>query len=195
MGDIKSAWEKALEKAEQLGKPSDEELKRLQHIPTGNAIAAKYLNDEKFDLDAELTAFKGTGNRQYILQGIQETFMRNISLPHDERDKYLLNRSLNGLRLIKENRKQIDTVIDHVKNIISYYEQARQHTFTQFKKDFETRVKEAGKMMQQMQQQGASVEAQLQQQFQEEWRNVIKDLDIQYEKALDDQKQQIAKIA
>jgi hypothetical protein len=195
MGDIKSAWEKALEKAEQLGKPSDEELKRLEHIPTGNAIAAKYLSDEKFDLDSEITKYKGTGNRQYIVWGIQETFLRNISLPHDERDKYLFNRSLSGLRLIKENRKQVDIVIDHVKNIISYYEQARQHTFTQFKKDFETRVKEAGKMVQQMHQQGASLEAQLQQQFQEEWRTVIKDIDVQYEKALEDQKQQLIKIA
>ena len=194
MGDIKSAWEKAMEKAEQLGKPTDEELKKLEHIPTGNAIAAKYLNDEKYSLDAEITKYKGSGIRQYIVWGVQETFLRNISLPHDERDKNLLNRAVNGIRMLKDNKKQIDVVLDHVKNIINYYEQARQHTFSQFKKDFETKVKEAGKMMQQMPQSGSSIEAQLQQQFQEEWRATIKEIDVQYEKALEEQRQQILKI-
>jgi hypothetical protein len=137
MGDIKSALEKAMEKVEQLGKPSEEELRRLEHIPTGNTIAAKYLNDEKYDLDAQITKYKGSGIRQYIVQGAMETFLRNIRLPHDERDKYLLNRATSGIRMIKDNKKQVDIVLDHVKGILNYYEQARQHTFSKFKNDFE----------------------------------------------------------
>ena len=46
MDDIKSALEKAMEKAEQLGKPSDEERLEWQWIPEGRKVAANYLRNE-----------------------------------------------------------------------------------------------------------------------------------------------------
>jgi len=195
MGEIKSAWEKAMEKVEKLGKPSEDELKRLEHIPAGNAIAAKYLNIEDFNIDAEITKYKGTGIRPYIIEGAMETFLRNITLPHSEREKYLTNRALGGIRIIKDNKKQLDAIYEHIKNIISYYEQTRQHTFAQFKKEFESKLKESGEMLQQMAGGNANIEAQLQMQFQDEWRRISQDLDSKYEKALDEQKQLINKVS
>lgn len=194
MGEIKSAFEKAMEKVEKMGKPSEEELKRLQYLPGGNALAARYLNDEKFNLDAELAKFKGSGARQYIIEGAMEIFLRNITLPHDEREKMLTGRALSGIRIIKENKKQLDPVFEHIKNIIGYYEQTRQHTFSQFKKEFETRIKENPQMLQQMAGRGGNVEAQLQMQFQDEWRRASQELDSKYEKALEEQKQMIGSI-
>jgi len=195
MGEIKSAWEKAMEKVEKLGKPSEDELKRLEHIPAGNAIAAKYLNIEDFNIDAEITRYKGTGIRPYIIEGAMETLLRNITLPHSEREKYLTNRALDGIRIIKDNKKQLDAIYEHIKNIISYYEQTRQHTFAQFKKEFEAKLKESGEMLQQMAGGNANIEAQLQMQFQDEWRRISQDLDSKYEKALDEQKQLINKVS
>jgi hypothetical protein len=195
MGEIKTAWEKALEKVEKLGKASEEELTRMKNIPIGNALAAKFINDENNDFEAEITKYKGSGIRQYIIQGAMEVFLRNITLPHDEQEKYRSNRAMAGIRILKENKKQIDSVFDHIKNMMSYYEQARQHSFGQFKKDFEAKIREAGKMMQNMQGNAANLEAQIQQQFQDEWRRVSMELDTQYEKALEEQKQQLLKIA
>ena len=102
MSEMKSAWEKAMEKAEKLGKPSEEELKQLEYIPTGNIVAAKFLQEEKYDLDAELTKYKGSGGRQYIIQGAQEIFMRNIALPHNDHDKKVISRAMAGIKLLKE---------------------------------------------------------------------------------------------
>jgi hypothetical protein len=195
MGEIKSAWEKAMEKVEQLGKPSEDELKRLEHIPTGNSLAGKYLFDEKYDLDKEFSGYKGSGIRQYILQGIMEILLRNISLPHDDRGKYIALRALQGIRIVKDNKKGMDTVIDQIKNLLNYYEQARAQRFTQFKGQFESKLKESGIMMQQQTAQSAAMmEMQIQQRFQEEWRNSSRDLDMQYERALEEQKQQIQKL-
>ena len=194
MGEMKSAWEKALEKAEKLGKPSDEELKQIEHIPTGNMLAAKFLQEEKFDLDAELTKYKGSGVRQYIIQGAQEIFMRNITLPHNEHDKKVTSKSMEGIKLIKENKKQLDAIYERVNNLLSYYEQARQQAFAQFKKDFETKLKEASQALQQSAGAGVNIEAQIQQQFQDEWRRASAELDAQYQKALEEHKQQIAKM-
>jgi hypothetical protein len=194
MGEIKSAFEKAMEKVEKMGKPSEEELKRLQHLPAGNTLAAKYLNDEKFNFEAELAKHKGTGARPYIVEGALEIFLRNITLPHDEREKMLTGRALTGIRFIKENKKQLDGIYEHIKNIIGYYEQTRQHTFAQFKKDFETKIKENPQMLQQLSGRGGNVEAQLQMQFQDEWRRASQELDSKYEKALEEQKQMIQSI-
>lgn len=195
MGEMKSAWEKAMEKAEKLGKPSDEELKQLEHIPTGNMLAAKFLQEEKFDLDAELTKYKGSEARRYIIQGAQEIFMRNITLPHNEHDKQVTARAMAGIKILKDNKKQLDTIYERINNLLSYYDQARQQSFSQFKKNFETKLKEASQALQQSVNAGVNIEAQIQQQFQDEWRRASNELDNQYQKALEEHKQQIVKIA
>jgi hypothetical protein len=195
MGEIKTAWEKAMEKVDKLGKASEEELKRLENIPTGNAMAAKFITDENNDFESQLTKYKGSGVRQYVIQGAMEVFLRNITLPHDDRDKYRADRAMQGIKIIKENKKQVDTIFDHIKNLMSYYEQARQHSFGQFKKDFEARIREAGKMLQNMPANSGNLEAQIQQQFQDEWRRASMELDAHYEKALEEQKQQLLKTA
>jgi hypothetical protein len=124
-----------------------------------------------------------------------EIFLRNITLPHGERENYLTKRALSGIRIIKENKKQFDAIIEQINNIMSYYEQTRQHTFTQFKNDFEKKLKESGGMLQQMAGNKANMEAQLQMQFQDEWRKVSQELDSKYEAALEEQKQMIMKLS
>jgi hypothetical protein len=194
MGEMKSAWEKAMEKAEQLGKPTQDELKQLEYIPTGNSMAAKYTQDDKYDLDAELNKYKGNEARQYIVQGANEIFMRNISLPHNEADKRVTSRAMAGIRLLKENKKQLDVIYELVNNLLSYYDQARQQTFATFKKNFEEKIQETAKTLQQRQGGTANLEVQIQQQFQDEWRRASNELDAQYTKALEEHKEKILKL-
>ena len=195
MGEMKSAWEKAMEKAEKLGKPSDEELKQLEHVPAGNRLAARFIKEEGFDLDSELTKYKGTGIRKYILQGVEEIFLRNINLPRDEHSKQATARATAGIRLLKENKSQLETILERVTNVLNYYEQALQQTYMQFKQNFESKLPEISQALQQRRGPGVSVEAELQQQFQEEWHKISSQLDAQYEKALEEHRQQIAKLA
>ena len=195
MGEMKSAWEKAMEKVERLGKPSDEELKQLEHIPIGNKLAAKYLGEDDYDLDAQLTKYKGTGIRKYVMQGAEEIFLRNITLPHNEQSKDAVRRAMAGIKLLKENKNRLEAIFDRISNLLTYYEQARQHSFMQFKQSFEAKLREAGQALQQQLATGAPIEAELQQQFQEEWRRISSQLDAQYERALEEHRQEILKIA
>ncbi len=194
MGEMKSAWEKAMEKAELLGKPTQDELKQLEFIPLGSSMAAKYTQDDKYDLDAELNKYKGNEGRKYIVQGAHEIFMRNISLPHNETDKKVTSRAMAGIRLLKENKKQLDTIFELINNLLSYYDQARQQTFATFKKNFEEKIQETAKALQQRPGGAANLEVQIQQQFQDEWRRASNELDAQYTKALEEHKQQILKL-
>jgi len=195
MSEMKSAWEKAMEKVEKLGKLSEEELKQLEYQPAGNKLAAKYLQETGYNLDAELTKYKGTGVRKYVLQGAQEIFLRNIVLPKNEHDMQTTRRAMAGLRLLKENKNLLDTILDRITNLLNYYGQARQQTYLQFKKVFEAKLQESNQAMQQ--QMGAKVRIEPEQhpQFLEEWRRISSQLDAQYEKALEEHKQQIVKIA
>jgi hypothetical protein len=195
MSEMKSAWEKAMEKVEKLGKLSEEELRQLEYQPVGNKLAARYLQETDYNLDAELTKYKGTGIRKYVLQGVQEIFLRNISLPKNEHDMQTIRRAMSGLRLLKENKNLLDTILDRIANLLNYYGQARQQTHLQFKKDFESKLQEANQAMQQ--QMGAKVRIEPEQhpQFPEEWRRINSQLDAQYEKALEEHKQQILKLA
>ena len=195
MGEMKSAWEKAMEKVERLGKPTDEELKQMEHIPTGTKLAAKYLGEDDYDLDAELTKYKGTGIRKYVMQGAEEIFLRNITLPHNEQAKHTIRRAMAGIKLLKENKNRLEAIFDRIENLLTYYEQARQQSFTQFKQSFEVKLREAGQALQQQLGSGAPIEAELQQQFQEEWRRISSQLNAQYEKALEEHRQEILKIA
>lgn len=195
MGEMKSAREKAMEKAEKLGKLTDDELKLLECVPIGNRLAARYLQDANFNLDAELTKYKGTGLRKYIAKGAQEIFLSNIILPKNERDKQNIKRAMTGLRLIKENKNQLEIVLDRLTNLLNYYEQARQQAYLQFRRNFETKLQEASQALQKQPGNAATIEARLQAQFQAEWHNLSSHLDAQYQKVLEEHKQRILKIA
>ncbi len=195
MSEMKSAWEKAMEKVEKLGKLSEEELKQLEHQPAGNKLAAKYLQETDYNLDAELTKYKGTGVRKYILQGAQEIFLRNILLPKNEHDMQATRRAMTGLRLLKENKNLVDTILDRITNLLNYYGQARQQTYLQFKKDFEAKLQETNQALQQQMGVKVRIEPERHPQFLEEWRRINSQLDAQYEKVLEEHKQQISKMA
>ena len=194
MTEMKSAWEKAMEKVEKLGKPTEEEIKKLEYVPAGNTLAARFLQNDKFDLDAELTKYKGSGGRQFVIQGTQEILLRNITLPHNEHDKKVTLRAMAGIKIIKEHKKQVDVIFERINNLLTYYEQARQQAFSQFKKNFEAKLQELSKTLPQKPGAAANLEAQIQQQFQDEWRKASNELDAQYDRALEEQRQQLVKI-
>lgn len=194
MGEMKSAREKAMEKVEKLGKLTEDEIKRFECVPVGNKLASRYLQEDDFNLDAELTKYKGTGLRKYVAQGAQEIFLHNIILPQTERDRQLTKKSMAGLRIAKENKNQLETILDRITNLLNYYEQASQQTFSQFKKDFEAKLQETTKTLQRQPGNNLPIEVQLQAQFQAEWHKLNSQLNAQYEKVLEEHKQHIQKM-
>jgi hypothetical protein len=193
VSEMKSAREKAMEKVEKLGKLTEDEVKRFECVPVGNKLASRYLQDADFNLDAELTKYKGTGLRKYIAQGAQEIFLHNIILPQSERDKQVTKRAMAGLRIAKENKNQLETILDRITNLLNYYEQASQQTYSQFKKGFEAKLQETTQTLQKQPGNAVPIEVQLQAQFQAEWHKLSSQLNTQYEKVLEEHKQHIQK--
>lgn len=194
MSEMKSAMERAMEKVEKLGKPTTEELQRLEYIPVGNSLASKYLHDDQYDLASELKKYQDNESRRYIIKGAHNVFFQNITLPHDEQAKQNLAKAMKGIRLLKENKKQLDTIYERINNLITYYEQALQQAFLQFKNNFEAKVQETAANLQQRHGNISSIETELQKQFQDEWRRISNELDSKYETALEEHRQQILNV-
>ena len=195
MGEIKSAWEKAMEKANNLGKLSPDEADKLKYGPLGNALAAQYLREKGYDIEAELTKYKGSAAMRYITGGAEEVLLGNIFLPRSEQSKQDVKKAMAGIKLLKKDRKRVEVILDQINNLVSYYEQARQQAFMQLKSNFTARLQQAAANSGQQPGARVSVDPERQPQFQEAWLKISSQLDAQYEKVLQEQKQQISKIA
>src|SRR5512137_1923106 len=122
MGEMKSAWQIAMEKADKLGKVSQDELNSLKYVPDGNRIASLFIQDEKCDLLSELSKFPAGDVARFVKKGVDEILVRNITLPHNDEDTRKTKRAMEGLRLIKENKKQLESLLGLVNNLVNQYQ-------------------------------------------------------------------------
>lgn len=191
MSDMKSAYERAMERVEKLGKASPEEMQRMEAVPIGNKLAAQYMKEPDFNLDGELAKYKGTGIRKQIIEGVMEILLRHIALPATPGAKAAIDRAKRGILSIKENKRAVENVFTQLDNLFNYYDQARQQTFNQLKQALEQRVAQQMRASGQL---GAQpkIDVTAQPEFQQEWARVLADLNARYDQALEEQKQRIA---
>jgi hypothetical protein len=194
MGEMKSAWQIAMEKADKLGKVSPDELNSIKYIPEGNRIASQFLQDEKTDLLSELAKFPADDAAGFIKKGIDEILVRNITLPRNDEDTRKTNRAMAGLRLIKENKKQLESILGLVNTLVNQYQAALQQTYAEFKKKAEVTIQQASRTTRPQRGDQMPLEQKLQLQLQEEWREVHSQLDTQYDKALNEHRQKILEL-
>jgi hypothetical protein len=194
MGEMKSAWQIAMEKADKLGKVSQDELNSIKYVPEGNRIASHFLQDENGDLLSELAKFPAGDTARFIKKGIDEILVRNIALPRNDEDTRKTNRAMAGLRLIKENKKQLESIFGLINTLVNQYQVALQQTYAEFKKKAEVTIQQASRNPQPQRGNQMPLEQRLQLQLQEEWREVHSELDAQYDKALDEHRRKILEL-
>ena len=195
MDEMKSAYERAMERAESLGKASEEDLTKWKYLPEGAKLAAKYLRDE-FDLATEIGKYDEKV-RQHVVQGAQEAFIRNIDLPRNDLAKKKNKKVMEAIKELKRDKVGIENVYTKLRRVFSHYEkegeQQRRQTYEAVKSDFEAKLMQAAQ-----QQPGAAppprVSVESHPQFQQEWRRVLAQLDSQYLKLLDEYKKEILTI-
>ena len=195
MDEMKSAYERAMERAESLGKASEEDLGKWKYIPEGTKLAARYLKDE-FDLATEIGKYDEKV-RQHVVQGAQEAFIRNIDLPRNELAKKKNKKVMEAIKELKRDKVGIENVYTKLRRVFSHYEkegeQQRRQTYEAVKRDFETKLMQAAQK-----QLGTSppprVNVETHPQFQQEWRRVLAQLDSQYLRLLEEYKKEILTI-
>jgi len=194
--EIKSALEIAMEKVEKLGEVTEEERMRWKHVPEGEKLAARYLK-QNLNLLSELGKFE-ENVKKYVVEGAQEVLIRNIELPMNDYLRKKNRRVMEGIKLLKNDKVSVENVFSKLRRIFDHYieqgEQQRRQAFESLKVDVEARIQQAVK-----QQMGPlasmKIDVESQPQFQEEWRRMLAQLDMQYMSLINEYKQELAAIA
>ncbi|MEG6616350.1 DUF6657 family protein [Peptococcaceae bacterium 1198_IL3148] len=124
-GKIKSALEKALERAATFPRLSDEELQRMEYVPKGQVLAGKFLNNN--GITDELASYSAD-KLVYIYQGMEDTLLKNIALPEDDNTMHSNIKALEGFYLIKEDKLALQPVVEELQHLFNYYRQAVEQT-------------------------------------------------------------------
>jgi len=186
MGKIKTAMEKALERVASLPETSPDEIARMENIPRGKSIGASFMNNNDFDLGKKLAEIPDE-TKQYVLEGIQEVLLMNITLPAGEHSGDLNQRAMEGIKAIKKDKTDVAAVLGELDHLLQYYFHAVDQTRERFKQEFEMRSQNA-------RMQGVRETEQERMEFQEEWANVIRQLNQRFEMSLDELKDKIRQI-
>ncbi|OAQ20983.1 DUF6657 family protein [Thermosulfurimonas dismutans] len=185
MGEIKSALEIALEKAEKIGRASREELKLEELKEKGQRLAAKFLNsEEEIDLAAEIARLNPSEKGPFI-KGIIFTLLRNINLPRDEYALEGAKKALLGLEIVFSAFPDVKQLTQEIERLLSQYLQHRKALYEQLKQQFESQLAGVEEALRNQMGVQVQVDVEMQPQFQEEWRKVRDQLDPQYERQLE----------
>lgn len=196
MGEIKSAREIAMAKLAQIGEITEEERLRWKYVPEGAKLAAGYLGGD-FNLIPELGKYDEK-QKEYILEGLNDTLIRNINLPDNDLLKQKNKRAMDGLKTVKKDRVGLENIYSKIRHIFEHYqnmgEQQKKQAYLALKTEFEAQVRQALK-----QQLGAvggiKIDVEKQPQFQAEWRRRLTQLNSEYLKLLDELRQELKAIS
>ena len=195
MGEIKSAREIAIEKLEKLGETTDEERLKWKYVPEGEKLATRYIKED-CNLVAELGRYEEEA-RRHVAVGASDILLRNINLPKNHSVKSNNKRAMEGLKTLKSDKVAVENVFSKIRRIFDHYaeqgEQQRKQAYESLKADFGAKIQQA------VQQQlgsfaKANIDVERQPQFQEEWRKLQTQLDLQYIKLLDEYKRELLSI-
>lgn len=196
MSEMKSALERAMERAERLGAVSDEDRRRWKYVPEGEKLASLWLKDEG-DLFGEVEKYD-EGARPIVIEGAQGILVNSIDLPRNEHLKKATRKAMEAIKEFKRDKIAVENVYTKLRRVFNHFEQEgeqqKRQAYEAVKKDVEA------KMQQSMQQQLGTaapmkIDVESQPQFQQEWRRTLTQLESQYLTLLEEYKQEIRDIA
>ena len=186
MAEIKSALELALEKAEQYGRASREEMLLAQHQDQGRQLAVQFLKGEG-ELTADLKNLPAPVQSAARL-AIKEVFLRNLVLPRDNTLDPRQKRAAAGLLLVAENPKAMAQLQAELDQILQQYLQIRTNAVQQLKARFAAGVGQMQQAMEAKYRQKMDLDVEHLPQFQEEWRRFDGQLQDQFGSMLENLK-------
>lgn len=181
MADIRSAREIALEKVGKLEEPTKEERLNWKYRPEGEQLAARYLKDDE-SLVVGLSRYEDTV-KKYVKAGAADVLIGTIALPKNDFIKNTNRKAMEGLRLLKSDKAQLENTFSRIRQLFNHYsdqgEKQKKEAYEDVKAEFEARIRpEMEKQLGLMP--GTRIDVEKLPQFQQEWRKVTNQLDSQY---------------
>jgi hypothetical protein len=190
VAEIKSALELALEKAEQYGRASKEDLRQDKFKEQARQWAVQFLKEEEVDLEKELATLPCEGQPGARL-AMKEVFLRNITLPKDETVDPRLARALEGVMVTATDKKGMARLRQEVDQLLQQFLMARNNAFQQLKNSFAQTLGNYTRALEAQLKSKVRLEVENLPEFQQEWRKFEGNLTTQFEPVLEDRKQQM----
>lgn len=127
MARIKSAWEIALEKTQDI-EIDETKLKNDSLVKAGMALAGGYLNNSDQNLDVVAAKFNSydDNERRLVRQGVITTLLSNISLPNDDIYQLRFQRTCDLAALASGSDAQIMNLMNQIGSFMDQYTQAKE---------------------------------------------------------------------
>jgi hypothetical protein len=181
MGEIKSAWEIAMEKVEKLGKLSPEELKKQREKEftlIGQALAEKYLAGlDLWQLEVELDKYKGE-EKDWVKKLTAKELIQLIELGNYQR----LEKAIEGISYLIEDGG-VGNIREEVKRLFDEYEQAG--------REMREEIERSGReILHQLRISGSAIEA-INPRAKEDWQQNLDESAQPYKERLEELKQRL----
>lgn len=187
MAEIKSALEKAMERAEKIGRATEEEMKGNTYLEGGKRLAARYLQEEDMEL-MKILQQEPSEAQPYFLKGLEETFLRNIVLPRDEDLEKTTQKALQAILILKRNASPARKLAAQIEELFRQYKRTTAEARAQLKARFAAKLGGLQKQIQQQLHAKVSIDVEQQPQFQEEWLQITAEMNAQFNRFLEQQK-------
>ena len=190
MAEIKSALELALEKAEQYGRATKEDLLQDKYKEQGRQWAVNYLKEEELDLEKELAALSPEA-QPLARVAMKEVFLRNITLPKEEAIDARLNKAMEGIMVVATDKKAMGRLKQEVDQLLQQFLMARNSALQQLKNSFMQTLGNYTRALEAQLKSKIRLDVENLPEFQQEWRKFEGNLLDQFEPVLEDRKQQM----
>ena len=193
MNRMKSAFERAMERAMELEEPDEKQKLEWELAPKGRRLAGSFLKGQ----GAPFTTIENESpdRRVYLVKGMMEALVSNLQLPKNDAANYTNAKVMEGIQRLLTGKPGVKELLERVKYVTDQYRQfgipQREQAYAQLKAQFEAQV--MGAMSRQMgqQAQGMQVNVETMPEFQQQWLSVSSQMDAQYEQHLDDFRKQL----
>jgi len=189
MSEMKSALEKALEKAEKLGKLSPEEMrqrKEEEYTPIGRAIADRYLGHGRNPiLEEEVNRYSGE-EKAIVIRAALSRLEDAIGLESDE----VAERAIAGILTFRGEEK-FGEISERIRSLLGEYREGRRQKYEEQKEHIERREME---LLHQLRISGSAV-GDINLQTSEAWARISQELSSRFDERLEELKRELANLS
>jgi len=140
MGEIKSAFERAMERTADI-KSDPEALHKNEARTEGKRLFAKLREEETFDIVGALKSID-KGKRRWVRDGFYEVVKANLVLPQSERDLDDLGLIQRALEALVRDSGHIKGLIDQLRQFLTQYLSDRDQYIERLRQQYEPRIRQ-----------------------------------------------------
>lgn len=194
MGRIRSAWEIALEKTQDIAIDKSK-LEKENNITAARTLAGKYLNyDEEMSEDVLKKEYEKIAGLDGVRDGIRTSIMQNLTLPSETvlNDRYERLETLASM--ISGNDSQVMSLMGQITAFLKQYPEHQKQLYEQLKEHFRPMLEEKAQQLRERYGQDIPLSLENDKEFVQVANKQLEELRKQYESNLDAAKSQLEAI-